>query len=153
MRLLICIIVCQLAGVIGALSMRASVSTWYSALIKPFFNPPSWVFAPAWTILYTLMGVAAFIIWRKGLQLPEVRYALLVFSIQLILNMIWTPAFFGLRSPLAGFIVIIMLWIAILITILSFYSVSRAAAILLIPYIIWVSFAAVLNGSILYLNR
>ncbi|MBS7631876.1 tryptophan-rich sensory protein [Candidatus Bathyarchaeota archaeon] len=151
-KLIISIFVCQLAGVLGSIFTMPAIPTWYASLRKPAFSPPNWLFAPAWTTLYILMGVSVYLIWSKGLHKPHVKTALAVFLIQLILNAVWSPAFFGLRSPLAGFVIIVILWVAILLTILSFLRISKAAGLLLIPYIAWVSFAAVLNCSILILN-
>lgn len=152
-RLAISIGVCLAAGFIGSIFTTASIPTWYTTLEKPSFNPPNWLFGPVWTILFILMGISAFLVWRVGLSEPNVRIALIIFVIQLILNVFWSVAFFGLRSPIAGLIVIIVLWVAILLTILSFAKVSITAGILLIPYILWVSFASILNATIYVLNR
>jgi len=129
-----------------------SASGWYQELNKPFFNPPGWVFAPVWTALYIMMGISAYLIWQKGLYEKKVKIALGFFIIQLFLNAIWTPLFFGLQSPLLAFVDIIFLWLAILITIVLFLKLSKAAASLLVPYILWVTFAAVLNFSIMIMN-
>jgi translocator protein len=152
-RLAISIGVCLAAGFIGSIFTTASIPTWYATLEKPSFNPPNWLFGPVWTILFILMGISAFLVWRVGLSEPNVRIALIIFIIQLIINALWSVAFFGLRSPIAGLIVIIVLWIAILLTILSFAKLSITASILLIPYILWVSFASILNATIYVLNR
>jgi len=152
-KLAISIGVCLVAGFVGSIFTNASIPTWYATLEKPSFNPPNWLFAPVWTILFILMGISAFFVWRVGLSEPNVKMALIIFIIQLILNAFWSVAFFGLRSPIAGLIVIVALWIAILLTILSSIKVSIAAGILLIPYILWVSFASILNASIYILNR
>jgi len=151
-KLVVSIIACQLAGLIGSVFTTPAIPTWYAALQKPAFTPPNWLFAPAWLTLYLLIGIAAFLIWRKGLAQKEVKTALLIFAIQLILNALWSVAFFGLKSPLAGVIVIALLWVAILFTILRFFRLSVAAGALLLPYILWVSFAAALNMAIWQLN-
>ena len=151
-KLIISIVICQLAGAIGSLSM-SSITTWYAYLRKPAFNPPGWVFGPVWFGLYTLMGISAYLIWRKGLADGKVRQALMIFLVQLALNALWSPVFFGLRSPLAGLVVIIALWIGILMTTIRFFNISKPAALLFVPYILWVSFAAVLNAAIYLLNR
>ena len=151
-KLLISIVACQFAGLIGSMFTRAAIPTWYATLQKPSFTPPNWLFAPAWIILYLLMGISAFIIWRRGLDNRESRVALIVFLLQLILNALWSIVFFGFESPLAGVIVIIVMWVTILFIILKFLRISSLAAILLLPYILWVSFAAVLNVSIWILN-
>ena len=147
-KLLISIIACQFAGFIGSIFTTPSIPTWYATLQKPPFTPPNWLFAPAWITLYLLMGISAFIIWRRGLGNQQVKMALIVFLIQLVLNALWSVVFFGLESPLYGVIVIILLWITILLTILRFFQISNAAGALLLPYIAWVSFAAVLNISV-----
>ena len=146
------IIICQLAGFIGSIFTAASIPTWYAALQKPFFNPPAWVFAPVWITLFVLMGISLYLVWNKGIKTKGVKIALILFGFQLALNVLWSIIFFGLKSPLYAFIEIVMLWIIILFTILKFYSISKTASYLLIPYILWVSFAAVLNFSIFILN-
>jgi len=151
--LIAAIIICNLAGAIGGIFTARSVTTWYSTLSKPSFSPPSWVFAPVWTTLYTLMGVAAWMVWRKGVAQAPVRTALIVFAIQLLLNAVWSPVFFGLRSPGYAFLVILALWAAIALTIVWFLKASTPAGLLLLPYIAWVSFAAVLNYELWRLNR
>jgi tryptophan-rich sensory protein len=151
-KLILSIIFCQLAGIIGSVFTRLSVSNWYVFLDKPSFMPPSWLFGPVWIILYLLMGISAFLVWNKGLDYKGVKKALTIFLVQLILNAFWSVAFFGLKSPLFGFLVITILWFAILLTIFNFFKVTKTAGFLLIPYILWVSFAAVLNFSIIILN-
>jgi len=153
LKLVVSIIACLAAGAIGSIFTRSAIPTWYATLEKPTFNPPNWLFAPVWTLLYLLMGIAAFLVWRKGLENRQVRIALIVFLVQLILNALWSVVFFGLESPLYGLIVIVALWVAILFTVLKFYRVSLAASVLLWPYLLWVTFAAVLNSSIWLLNR
>jgi benzodiazapine receptor len=152
-RLVISIVLCQSAGVIGSIFTARSVSTWYPTLRRPFFNPPSWVFGPVWITLYLLMGISLFLVWRKGVGTAQVRVAIVAFAVQLILNAAWSGAFFGLRSPLAGLIVILLLWVAISVTMVLFRQISALASLILIPYIAWVSFAAILNASIYALNR
>ena len=152
LKLVMSIVICQLAGVIGSVFTTPAIPTWYATLKKPSFTPPNWVFSPVWITLFVLMGIAAFLVWNKGLGDRWVKIALSIFAAQLILNVLWSVMFFGLRSPLAGLIDIAVLWIAILVTILYFLKVSNMAGILLIPYILWVSFAAVLNFSIWRLN-
>ena len=151
-RLVASIIICQGAGLIGSIFTTPAIPTWYAALRKPFFRPPNWLFAPVWITLFTLMGVSAFLVWRKGLSDPQVKVALSIFLVQLLLNTLWSVVFFGLRSPLGGLIVISILWVAILLTILNFFKTSMTAGLLLVPYILWVSFAAVLNLFIWRLN-
>lgn len=152
LKLIASIFVCQLAGMIGAVATSASIQTWYVTLNKPFFTPPNWLFAPVWLTLYTLMGISLFLLWRQGVHDRLVQIALAIFGIQLLLNAFWSIAFFGLRSPLAGLSVILILWIAIAATILKFLPLSKPAGLLLIPYILWVSIAAALNLAIVLLN-
>ena len=152
-KLVVSIVACLAAGAIGSIFTRSAVTTWYATLGKPAFSPPNWLFAPVWTLLYILMGIAAFLVWRKGLGNRQVRSALIVFLIQLILNTLWSVVFFGLESPLFGLVVISVLWVVILVTVIQFFKISRAASILLWPYLLWVTFAAVLNSSIWLLNR
>jgi benzodiazapine receptor len=150
-KLLAAILLCQAAGFVGSLFTFASIPTWYASLNKPWFNPPNWLFGPAWITLYTLMGISLFIVWRKGLN-ESTRLPLIVFGLQLFLNALWSILFFGLQMPLLAFIEIIALWAAIAFTIYKFYPISRKAAWLLVPYLAWVSFAALLNYSIWALN-
>ena len=152
-KLVVSIIACLAAGIIGSIFTRSAIPTWYATLEKPAFNPPNWLFAPVWTLLYIMMGIAAFLVWRKELENRQVRIALIVFLVQLVLNALWSVAFFGLESPLYGLIVIAALWVAILCTALQFYRISLAASVLMWPYLLWVTFAAVLNESIWLLNR
>jgi len=146
--------VCFGASGLGALFMgRDSVNTWYAQLQKPSITPPDWVFGPVWTILYLLMSISVFLVWNKGLDYPKVKLAIGLFLIQLTLNAIWTPIFFGFHSILLALIDIVLLFIAILVTLLVFKSISIPASILLVPYLLWVGYAAILNGSICYLNQ
>lgn len=152
LKFIISIIICQLAGLIGSIFTSQSIPTWYASLKKPAFNPPNWLFGPVWTALFLLMGIALFLVWQKGIGFPQVKIALIVFGIQLIFNILWSILFFGLRSPITGFIEIIILWILILLTILVFYPISKTASLLLLPYLLWVSFASILNFSLWRLN-
>jgi tryptophan-rich sensory protein len=150
---IVCIFLCLSAGGIGSAFTAAAIPEWFVTLSKPSFSPPNWIFAPVWTLLYIMMGLAAALVWKKGLEYPQVRGALVVFLIQLILNMAWSVLFFGLRSPLYGLIDILFLWVMILVTIARFSKVSTPAALLLTPYLLWVTFASGLNLGIFLLNR
>lgn len=152
LKLIISILICQCAGIIGSFFTSRAIPEWYAFINKPAFNPPNWVFAPVWATLYTLMGISAFLVWRKGLGTPCVRSALMIFLLQLALNSLWSIVFFGNRSIVGGLSVIVVLWLAILWAIIRFYAISRPAAALLIPYIVWVSFALVLNVALVVLN-
>jgi benzodiazapine receptor len=151
-KLVVAIVACQAAGAIGSIFTTPAIPTWYAALEKPFFTPPNWLFAPAWITLYLLMAIAAFLVWRQGLKQKGVKSALVVFLVQLVLNALWSVVFFGLQSPLWGVVVILALWVAILLTIIRFFRLSTAAGSLMLPYILWVSFASALNIAILVLN-
>ena len=152
-RLAISLMIPLAAGFIGSIATARSVTTWFATLEKPAFSPPNWLFGPVWTALYVLMGIALFLVWSKGLAFPRVRAGLILFGIQMGLNVLWSIAFFGLRSPLAGLVVIAALWLAIVVTIVVFFRIGLAPGLLLVPYILWVSFASVLNFSIYWLNR
>ena len=143
---------CQLAGILGAIFVSDAIPTWYAGLAKPFLNPPSWVFGPVWTILYAMMGIAAFLVWKQGWKKTTVRTALSLFGIQLVLNAAWSILFFGMRNPAIALVDIAMLWISIVLTIALFSKVSRPAAWMLVPYLCWVSFATYLNAAIWWLN-
>ncbi len=151
--IVISIVACELAGIIGALFTTPAIPGWYAGLAKPFFNPPSGVFAPVWTALYALMGLAAWLVYDQGFKRPEVKKALTVFAIQLLLNILWSIVFFGAHQLFGAVVVIVLLWAMILWTILLFHEVAKTAAYLLIPYILWVSFAAVLTVAFFVLNR
>ncbi|MEW6011116.1 MAG: TspO protein [Methanobacterium sp.] len=146
------VIGCLLVGGISGFFTTGAVDTWYPSLVKPDWNPPSWLFGPVWTILYALMGVAAFLIYREGFEKKEVKIALGIFSVQLGLNFLWSILFFNYKNLFASFVEIVVLWVAILATIISFYRISRPAALIMIPYLLWVSFATILNYTILVLN-
>lgn len=146
------IAICELAGGIGAIFTTPAINSWYAKLARPALAPPNWIFAPVWTTLFVLMGISAFLIWQKGLERREVKTALTIFAIQLALNVLWSVLFFGLHSPGFAFIEIIILWLAILTSIITFVKISKVAAWLLAPYILWVSFAGYLNFMIWALN-
>jgi len=139
---------CFLAAALGGRATASSVGTWYRTLTKPAWNPPGWVFGPVWTLLYAMMAVAAWLVWR------QVGWggALAVFGVQLALNVVWSFCFFGRRSPLAGLVDIVLLWAAIALTLVWFWRVNRLAGLLFVPYLWWVTFAAALNFSIWRLN-
>jgi len=151
--IVVSIAVCELAGIIGSIFTTPSIPGWYAGIAKPSFNPPNWIFGPVWTLLYALMGLAAYLVYEKGLKRPDVKKALAVFAAQLLLNTLWSIVFFGAHMILGAAVVIVLLWALILATILLFSRISKAAAYLLVPYILWVTFATVLNISFYVLNR
>lgn len=152
LKLVVTVVVTQLAGIIGSLFTFSAIPTWYATLTKPELNPPSWVFGPVWTTLYLLMGVSAFLIWQKGWARKDVKIALSVYGVQLVLNALWSIVFFGMQSPGLALVVIAFLFVSIVATMVLFYKISRPAMYLLIPYILWVSFASYLNYAIYALN-
>jgi tryptophan-rich sensory protein len=146
LKLIFCILITEGAGILGSVATFPSVKGWYlTDLVKPSFNPPSWIFGPVWTLLFFLMGIAFYLVWTK-------KNNLFWFWVQLILNILWSFLFFGLHSPWLAFYEIAFLWIAIIITVIKFWSYNKKAGILLLPYLAWVSFASFLNFSIARLN-
>lgn len=170
--LLFSILISLSAGVIGSLGTAESVSTWYVTLNKPYFNPPNWLFGPVWTTLYILMGIALYLVWKQLVkpagvlgwfryQLQKtfrkkkrdrIKTAVVFFFIHLVVNALWSIVFFGLKEVGAAFIVIMLLWVMILYLVYEFFRIEKKAGILLLPYLLWVSFASVLNYSIWMLN-
>ncbi|QIT56693.1 tryptophan-rich sensory protein [Aquisalimonas sp. 2447] len=142
----VCFVVATLAA------MVTDPGEWYAQLDKPAWTPPDWLFAPAWTVLYTLMGVSAWMIWERRLQEPLAWPALLLFLGQLVLNGLWSWFFFGQHAIVAAFVDILLLWTALLATLLLFLRVRRPAGLLLVPYLLWVTYAVALNGAIVVLN-
>ena len=151
--LMVSIGVCFLAATVGSVFTTGSIDTWYVTLNKPFFNPPNWIFGPVWTMLYLMMGISLYAFWNKKTNATEKRQGISLFFVQLAINVLWSILFFGLKSPIAALVGIIILWFAIYLTIRNFLKVSKLAGWLLIPYLAWVSFATVLNLSIVLLNR
>jgi tryptophan-rich sensory protein len=149
--LVVSILICFAAAGIGSLATTPQIPGWYANLAKPTWTPPGWIFGPVWTLLYLMMAVAAWLVWRQagfaGAKLP-----LALFAIQLVLNSLWSVLFFGLQNPGAAAVDIILLWAAILATMVTFWRRSRVAGGLLAPYLAWVSFAAVLNAAIWRMN-
>lgn len=146
--------VCVAVGYVSGMVTRESVTTWYPTLEKPSFNPPNWLFAPVWTALYIIMGIAGALVWdRIDTDEENVKKGLRFFFIQLVLNALWSFLFFWLKNPLIALIEIILLWLMIYETFVQFHKVNKTAAYLFIPYLLWVTFAMVLNGSIWWLNR
>lgn len=148
----IAVSVCLLIGFLSGFATQSSVNDWFVTLNKPSFNPPNWVFAPVWTLLYILMGVAAGLVWSKGFHHLWVKTALYHFGFQLLINASWSIVFFGLKEPFWGLVVIISLLILLVLTIRWFRIVSKTAAWLLVPYFLWVCFATALNYKIWELN-
>jgi tryptophan-rich sensory protein len=175
LKLLASIIICELAGVVGSVFTTPEIKSWYATLNKPAFNPPSWIFGPVWTTLFVLMGVALYLVWNKKFVIKnklgnsalrswnkwseklwsgswQKANILLVFALQLVLNVLWSIIFFGSHNVGVAFFELLMLWVAIAYTIINFYRVSKWAAYLLLPYILWVTFAGFLNVALWFIN-
>jgi tryptophan-rich sensory protein len=152
MKLFISILIPLLVGAISGYFTSSGVDGWYAFANKPWFNPPNWIFAPVWTTLYVLMGIALFLVWRAEADKAIKQTAIILFTVQLTLNFFWSIIFFKLQQPGWAFADIILMWVMILLTILWFGKISSTAAWLLVPYISWVSFATILNYSIWRLN-
>ena len=144
-KLILSIGICLGAGILGSFFTTSAIPTWYQTLNKPFFSPPNWIFAPVWTTLYILMGISLYLVWQK-------KKVASVFWIQLFLNTVWSMIFFGIKNPGLALVEIVVLWVAIFLTIKAFYKINKLAGQLLLPYLIWVSFAFILNFSIVILN-
>ncbi|AWG21183.1 sensory protein TspO [Flavobacterium faecale] len=153
-KILTVVVTCLAIGYFSGTVTRSAITTWYPTLIKPVFNPPNWIFAPVWSMLYIMMGVAAGLVWdRMEYEQTIVKKALISFAIQLGLNALWSYLFFGLQNPLLAALEIIILWLFIYETYIQFIKINKIAGYLFLPYLAWVSFAMVLNGSIWWLNR
>jgi tryptophan-rich sensory protein len=150
-KLFVSIVISLSAGFLGSVFTTPAVKSWYLTINRPTWNPPSWLFGPVWTILFIMMGVALYLIWTAKMN-NKVRTALKMFAAQLVLNVLWSVFFFGMGNFWLAFGEIIVLWIFILLTIVSFGKVSKTAAWLLVPYILWVTFASYLNYTIASLN-
>ncbi len=151
-KIVLSIVTCELVGLISVPFTIASIPTWYAGLNKPPFSPPNWIFGPVWTLLYCMMGISLSLIWMKGFKTAKSKIALRYFVFQLICNFLWSFLFFGLRSPILGLICILFLLFAIIMSIIEFKEISKTASYLLFPYLLWVSFATLLNISIVILN-
>jgi tryptophan-rich sensory protein len=147
-----CIVLPLIIGAIGSYFTYPSISGWYGTLAKPWFTPPGWVFGPAWTVLYILMGISLWLVIKNGISAPVVRNGVIIFGAQLIINLLWSVIFFGMHSPVGGLMTILVLLALIIMTIRSFRMVSPHAAYLLIPYLCWTIFATMLNSAIVILN-
>jgi len=153
-RIAIVVIICLAVGYLSGMVTRTSITTWYPILVKPSFNPPNWIFAPVWTSLYVMMGVAAGLIWNQiTTQKAAVTKALQFFTIQLVLNALWSYLFFGLHNLMLATIEVVLLWLMIFETYSQFAKINKTASYLMLPYLAWVSFASVLTASIWWLNR
>jgi len=162
-KALILVIICEIIGITAGIATAEGVTSWFQTIEKPFFNPPSWLFAPVWTILYFLMAISAALVWHTGtnngqeklfeMESNKVRIALGLFVIQLVLNFFWSFIFFKYHLLLAAFIEIITMLIFIIFTTIHFYKIHKTAGFLMIPYILWVSFASLLNFSLWWLNK
>ncbi len=150
--LVVFVAICLAAGGLGGIVTYPQIPNWYAQLVKPSWNPPDWVFGPVWTTLYVLMAIAAWLVWRQA-GFKSAKVPLAFFGLQLVLNSLWSVLFFGLQRPGLAAIEILLLWIAIVVTVVSFWRRSRWAGWLLVPYLAWVSYAITLNVAIWQLNR
>jgi benzodiazapine receptor len=150
-KLLFLILICEGVGFLGTIFTIPSITTWYMTLNKAPFNPPPWIFGPAWTTLYFLMGLSLFLVLQKKLK-KQKNFLIILFSAQLFLNFLWSVIFFGMHLPQIALLEIIFLWVSIALLIIDFWKFSKPAAILLVPYILWVSFASILNLFVVLLN-
>jgi benzodiazapine receptor len=151
LKLIVSVVISQAAGAIGSLFTVQNIPTWYAGLNKPSFNPPNYLFGPVWITLYFMMGVAFFLVWKNSGKF-DIKVPAILFIVQLVLNALWSILFFGMKNPMLGFFEIIILWVFIVLCVIKFYPVSKIAAWLLIPYLLWVSFASVLNFKLWMLN-
>ncbi len=152
LRLVGCILGVELIGNLGSLATFSQITTWYTALNKPSFNPPNGIFGPVWTLLFALMGLAFYLVWSSKYRTKEIRNAVSIFIVQLLLNVLWSFVFFGWHQPGWAFAEIVALWFAIVLTLGAFYKISKLAAWLLVPYLVWVTFASVLTFAVWQLN-
>jgi translocator protein len=152
LKLIISLLLPFLAGAVGSLATFSAIPTWYAGLIKPAWNPPNFLFGPVWTILYIMMGISYYLVITQKFT-KKVLAATRIYYFQLIFNTLWSVVFFGYKNPFLGLFVITVLWASIALTIIDFYRVKKVAAYLLVPYILWVSFASFLNLTIFLLNR
>lgn len=151
-KIIIAVVVCLAVGGLSGFATTDAIEGWYATINKPSFNPPNWIFGPVWTTLYIMMGIAAGLIWKAGWDRAEVKLALTIFGVQLLLNGLWSIIFFSWQSPLWALVEILVLLAFIVLTIVRFKPINATAAYLLVPYLLWVSFATVLNASIWWLN-
>jgi benzodiazapine receptor len=153
-RILVVVVTCLVLGYFSGMVTRSAITTWYPTLIKPSFNPPNWIFAPVWSMLYVMMGVAAGLVWdRMEFDKELVKKSLLLFAFQLALNGLWSYLFFGLKNPMLAGLEIIVLWLLIYETYIQFNKINKISGYLMLPYLGWVSFALVLNACIWWLNK
>jgi tryptophan-rich sensory protein len=149
--LIVSIVVCFSAAAIGGFATTSSIEGWYAGINKPTWNPPNWIFGPVWSTLYLMMAVSVWLVWKKS-GLANAKFALVIFAIQLVLNLLWSLIFFGMQQPGWAFAEVILLWVSIVMTIAVFFRHSKLAAYLLVPYLLWVSFASFLNYTIWSMN-
>jgi len=150
LKLIFSIIISWSAGILALPFTISAIPTWYENLNKPFFTPPNWLFSPVWTLLYIMMGVSLYLVWISKSK-PK-KSVIALFMIQLLLNFGWTASFFGLKNLGLALLIIIVLWLCLVVLIRWFYKISRTSAYLLVPYLLWISFAGLLNLAILILN-
>lgn len=154
LKLIISLVLVSAVSYLGSLATINSIPTWYATLSKPSFQPPNWIFGPVWTILYLMIAVSLFLVWKNNKAKPTLKKkAYTIFSVQLFLNMLWSMIFFGAHEILSALVIVVLLWLAIIMNILAFYKISKSAGWLLVPYLLWVSFASILNFAVWMLNK
>lgn len=151
-KLFICLAASFLTAILGGFFTSISVTTWYLALIKPAGTPPPWLFGPVWSLLYFLMAIAIFLIWRTPDKKPQVAFALQVYFVHLLINLLWSAVFFGLQSPFFGLLILFSLWVMIGILLFLFFLINKEASLLMVPYWLWITYAMYLNFGIWQLN-
>jgi translocator protein len=149
----VCLVLCYAAAAIGSVFTFQSIPTWYAGLVKPPLNPPNWIFGPVWSLLYTLMAIAIFLIVKNGFAAEGIKTAVWVFAAQLVFNTLWSVIFFGARNTFIPVFIIAVLWVLILACIIMFWKISKPASIMMMPYLAWVSFASYLNIGVNILNK
>ena len=152
-KLILSIALCELTGIVSSILSGVAINPWFDSIMKPSWNPPSYVFGPVWSVLYLLMGISLWLVWKSNNSIGKKVVAVTFFFMQLLLNFCWSVLFFKFHSPLLALLDIGLLLILIVITMIHFYKISKTATYLLIPYVIWVAFATALNCSIWILNR
>lgn len=150
-KLIVCVFLCLTLGLISGFSTANEISTWYTSIIKPLWNPPNWLFGPVWTILYILMGMAVALIWHS--KHPLKKIAIVLFIVQFVLNLLWSYIFFNQHNILLALFEILFMLLSIILTSVLFGKITKTAFYLMVPYILWVSFASYLNYTIYMLNR
>ncbi len=151
-KIFICSGVCLLVGFLSGFATSSGIDSWYTTLNKPSFNPPNWIFAPVWTVLYIMMGISIALVWQAATEGREIGASIRIFCVHLVLNGMWSIVFFGIKVPIYALVIIVVLWLMISYMVIRFHKIDQKASYVLIPYLMWVSFATALNYYIVVLN-